>query len=144
MLSPCPPARLSCSQLLQLGVNLIELVCHSQARQRAEEQDNWSLATCPGKDTAPQLLSPYPCTSGTGQQPHSPDMSRQQVLEEGQLVTLSQGTSLSMAWGSSKLRWAGACSIQGTWRVPCSQVPFSVSHLNPAGQQCMWSSQHTA
>lgn len=39
--------------------------------------------------------------SGAGQQPHSPDISRQQVLEEGQLVTLSQGTSFSVAWGSA-------------------------------------------
>lgn len=38
-----------------------------------------------------------PRTSGAGQQPHSPDASRQQVLEEGQLVMLSQGTLCSMA-----------------------------------------------
>lgn len=92
----------------------------------------------------PPMLYPYAITSGIGQQPHSPDVSLQQVLEEGQLKTLSQGTSLSMAWGSGKLRWAGACSIQGRGRPSCSQVPFSVSHLNPAGQQCTWSSQHTA
>lgn len=84
----------------------------------------------------PPTLSHYLCTSGIGQQPHSPDVSRQQVLEEGQLVTLSQGMSLSMARGSGRLSWAGACSIQGSWWPSCSQIPFSVSHLNPAGQQC--------
>ena len=63
--------------------------------------------------------SSSPGTSGAGQQPHSPDVSRQQVVEEGQLVTLSQGTSPSTAPGSGRLRWAGAFSIHGTRRVPC-------------------------
>lgn len=102
-----------------------------------EEQGNRSLASGSGHKTARLPgLSPYPCTSGTGQQPHSPDMSRQQVVEEGQLVTLSQRTSSSVALGPDRLWWAGVFSIQGMWWTPCSQVPFSVLHLNPAGQQC--------
>lgn len=57
---------------------------------------------------------------------------------------LSQGTSLSVARGCDELRRAGACSTQDSWRPSSSQVPFPVLHLNPAGQQCTWSSQHTA
>lgn len=93
---------------------------------------------------SPQNYPPASGTSGAGQQPHSPDVSRQQVVEEGQLVTLSQGTSLSTAPWSGRLRWAGTFSIHGTRRVPSSHTPFSVSHRNPDGQQCTWSSQHTA
>lgn len=142
---PAYPDSLSYSQLLRLGHSLTELVCHLWARQATEEQSQQE-STRPGQDTVPPppKLSPYPHTSGAGQQPHSPDVSRQQVLKEGQLVMLSQGTSFSTAWGFGRRRRARACIIQGTCWAPCSQVPFAVSHLKPAGQQCTWSSQHTA
>lgn len=102
--------------------------------------------TCPGQDAVPTptLLSPYPCTSGTGQQAQLPELRLQQVLSAGQLVKPSQWMSRLKTCGSGKLRGAMTFFIQGTRRAPISQDPVSVWHWNPVGQQCIWSSQHTA
>lgn len=102
-LSPClaqipllltaPPAG---NELDPAGVPPVGQAGERRAKQQEAGHLPWLRPSHP-----PAMLSPYPHTSGAGQQPHSPDISRQHVLEEGQLVTLSQGTSFSVAWGFS-------------------------------------------
>lgn len=115
-------------------------------RMQRNKETGLSPPTCPGRDAVPTPipLSPYPCTCGTGQQAQLPEPRLQQVLLAGQLVKSSQSTSRLKICGFGRLRGAVTFFIQGTRRAPISQVPVSVWHWNPVGQQCIWSSQHTA
>lgn len=80
-------------------------------------------------------------TCGSGQQPHFPDESLQQVEPSGHAYVSSH---FSLDGAIAKV---GTFATQGTdteRSAGSSQLPAATLHTVSCGQQWMWSSQHTA
>lgn len=80
-------------------------------------------------------------TCGKGQQAHCPEFILQQVEPHGHLVFSSHFSS-----STSKVRAATFVSQETGGEKPrgSSQVSAARLQMVPWGQQCRWSSQHTA